>query len=474
MKMKIVAGLAFLLNTLLFATYYSAAKEALKRIDPIVFTFLVMITLVPVATGILVFNWKQVNKEAVKSGALLGSCLCLGLFTLAVALKYNSATSTAFFPSLNGLLAAIYAWFFLRQPIHKVTWFSGAISVVGAVLLIANLGMGGLRGSLIAFIGGLFCTLYVFLADHEQRDKAYWPLFGVELLTMGAWACLIALLFGNWQAVHPTFEDAGIVLYISLGTTFLPTLITVLLQKYIKPLTVSFIYILEPVLGALVAYIYLHETMPLYGYIGGALIVMGAVINTWGTARLPEEKTALQTDSTPSAPYNPSFGYATAGLVGSKVLSRPSRGKRLARASEYLLATPGYPLLCCCLGTIVAYRFGGFPPSAWGALYHIGVQLPAYLQQEPAAILLLIAQALSWLITWSVLVVMGLLTAYRVLDRHLAHQTPPPVQKTVNPRHVAAYAYPTVHRARVQPMQQPYRQSHRRIRTDFVELMEKS
>ena len=42
--MKLVAGLAFLLNTVLFATYYSVAKEALGRIDTIVFSFFEMTT----------------------------------------------------------------------------------------------------------------------------------------------------------------------------------------------------------------------------------------------------------------------------------------------------------------------------------------------------------------------------------------------------------------------------------------------
>jgi drug/metabolite transporter (DMT)-like permease len=471
MKMKIVAGFAFLLNTFLFATYYSVAKEALERIDPIVFTFLVMITLAPVGLCILVLNRKQISKDGIKSGALLGSCLCLGLFTLAVALKYNSATSTAFFPSLNGLLAAGYAWLFLRQPIHKITWFSGSVSVAGAVLLIANLGMGGLRGSLIAFIGGLFCTLYVFLADHEQRDKAYWPLFGAELLTMAAWACLIALLFGNWQDVHPALSrDIWVVLYISLGTTFLPTLITVLLQKYIKPLTVSFIYILEPVLGALVAYIYLHETMSVYGYIGGGLIVMGTIINTWGTAQLPMGESAVQTANMYPAISDQGFAHTTSGLAGGTTLSQ----RRPARVGAYLptslFATPGYSLLCCCLGALLVYRLGGIPPTAWSVLYHMGMQLPVYMQQEPAVILLLLAQAISWLVAWVVLAVMGVLTAYRVLSRHLARQAPTPAQKSFNPRRVAAYAYPSVNRDRPQPLAQPYR----RLRTDFVELMEKS
>jgi hypothetical protein len=49
MKLKMVALLAFLFNAFLFGTYYAVAKDALERIDPIVFTFFTMMALVPVA-----------------------------------------------------------------------------------------------------------------------------------------------------------------------------------------------------------------------------------------------------------------------------------------------------------------------------------------------------------------------------------------------------------------------------------------
>ncbi len=169
--MKLVAGLAFLLNTILFATYYSVAKEALVRIDPIVFSFFEMISLVPAALIIIIFSWKDMSRVVIKRGFLLGSWLCLALFTIAIALKYSSATGTAFFPSLNGFLAALIAWIFLRQPVKKLTWFAGLLSVAGAILLIMNSSMGNWRGSLIAFLGGVLYTCYVFLADHEQKAE---------------------------------------------------------------------------------------------------------------------------------------------------------------------------------------------------------------------------------------------------------------------------------------------------------------
>src|SRR5579885_3658045 len=186
-----------------------------------------MVSLAPAGLLIVLCSWKQVTRALVKRGVLLGSTLCLALFTIAIALKYTTATSTAFFPALNGFVAALIAWALFRQPPGGATWLAGVLSLAGAALLIFSSSIGNLRGTLIAFLGGLFYTGYVFLSDHEQKnEKAHWPLFGVELLTTAVWANLVALLFGNWQAVHPELpKDILVVLFVAFACTFIPTLI---------------------------------------------------------------------------------------------------------------------------------------------------------------------------------------------------------------------------------------------------------
>jgi drug/metabolite transporter (DMT)-like permease len=387
MKLKIVAGFSFLLNTILFATYYSVSKEALGRIDPIIFSFFEMMTLAPVALCIIFLSWKDISRAVVKRGILLGSCLCLAFFTIAIALKYTSATSTAFFPSLNGFLAALIAWFFLQQPVRKLTWFAGILSVIGTVLLVVNSPMGGWRGSLIAFLGGLFFTCYVFLANQEQKDETpHWPLFGIELLTMAVWANLVALLFGDWQSIHPALpKDAWVILYVAGACTFLPTLITVLMQRHISPVTVSFIYILEPILGAVAANIYLNERLPLQGYTGGALIVAGAIIHTWGTAEHSSNQHSIQ--------------------------SLLSLGVRRLHGSW--VGTLGYPIVCFSAGFFLLYGLGAVPPHSWRDLYYLWPLLPQYIQQGHGGFVLLLAiQAASWLIAGASLIVLGLLAIY--------------------------------------------------------------
>lgn len=382
-KMKVIAVLAFLLNTTIIGSYYSVAKEVLNRVDPVIFTFLQMMTLVLPGLFVLAFSWRRLTRQALKGGFMMGSCLVLGLFTLSIALKHNSATGTAFFPALNGLLAAVFAWVLLRQPITKVTWFAGLVSVAGAVLLMMNASMDGTRGTLIAFIGGLFCTAYIFVADHEQKDEqAQWALLGVELLSMALWGGLVALLFGDWQTVRLDFpKDGFIILYVGLGTTLLPTLVTLLLQKYISPVTVSFIYVLEPIMGALAAYLYLREVFPLDGYVGGLLIVAGALINTWGTLERP-----------------------------STVLRKYSIQARFSGITRLLL-----PFLGCAIGCFTVYQLGGFPPLVWRELPGLLPQLPHMMQQgQGLAVFLLLAEAFSWLLAWVTLLIMGALGIYRV------------------------------------------------------------
>lgn len=390
MKMKVVACGAFFLNTVLFSTYYAVAKEALGRIEPIVFTYFEMMALVPVALCIIVLCWHDMSRQVIKRGILLGSSLCLALFTIAIALKYDSATSTAFFPALNGFLAAFAAWIFFQQPVTKATWFAGLLTVVGTALLIVNSPVGGVRGSLIAFLGGLFFTGYVFLSEHEQQDETErWPLFAVELLTTAVWANLVVLLFGNWQQVHPSIpRDVWIILYVAGACTFLPTLFTVLVQKHISAVTVSFIYILEPVFGAVVSALYLHESLPLDGYIGGGLIVFGAIVHTWSSAERAVAAQVVRTE--PLAAEEP---------------EQPA-----------LLPTLFYPLLFLCAGTFILYRLGGFPPVSWYELARLWSALPAMLQQGlQTAALLLLARAACWFVAWSSLALIALLTLYRVL-----------------------------------------------------------
>ncbi|XYH93151.1 DMT family transporter [Sorangium sp. So ce1128] len=288
--MKTLALCCFLLNTMLWATFYAVSKEALTRIDNFVFSFLEVGSLLPAVTVILYVSWRReraaFTRRLVLRGVKLGGVLALAIFTSTLALKHTTATNTAFFPSLNGIMAALIARGLLKRPIAAATWIAGLVASAGALLLIFEVPINGAhwRGDLIALLAAFFYTCYIFQVDHDihQEDSSPWPLFGIELATMIVLTGLGAALLGDWSAVHPVFpKDIFVVLYIGFGTTLLPTAISIFMQKRVSPVTVAFIYVFEPIWSALLARLYLGEALTLRGYLGGALIISGALMHTW-------------------------------------------------------------------------------------------------------------------------------------------------------------------------------------------------
>src|SRR5215467_13322442 len=191
--MKTIAYGSFFLNVILFATYYAASKDALGRIDPVMFSGFELLVLLPVALGVVLVTWKQLNKEAITRGLLLGSCLGAVFFSLALALKYTTATETAFFPCLNGIFAALFSWAVLRQRVSTWTWFAATLALVGMGLMIGSpLHIGEWRGDVGAFLGAMIYTGYIFLVDStlvqpapgEQKKVALWPVLGIQLSTL--------------------------------------------------------------------------------------------------------------------------------------------------------------------------------------------------------------------------------------------------------------------------------------------------
>lgn len=289
MKKTAAYGLA-LLNVMLFATYYSVEKEALSRFEPVVFVCGVMLLLLPAGLGLLISARNTVNQDVLMRGSLLGAGLFGVNILLAGALQHTSATATAFFPCLNGIIAALFCWLVLRRSLHKLTWLAAMLAVIGMGLMMADHPLfsqqGEWRGDLLALFGGVLYTGYIFLvgslliAYTATRPSAWRSILGAQFLSMAALAVLTALLFGDWHALHPLPVDLWALLYVAGAIILLPTLIGAFMQKYVEPVTVSFIYILEPILSAVVAFFYLHEFFSPTMYAGEVLVLFGVMLQT--------------------------------------------------------------------------------------------------------------------------------------------------------------------------------------------------
>jgi len=282
-------GVLFLVNAL-YASFSIVAQGVLGRIDPIVFTCLQMLLLVPFALWLVFWKRPLVDRAVVVRGMLLGVCLSSGFLCIALALRGGGITQTTVFTCLNGCIATLIAVFVLRQRVSRVGWLACLCFLIGAMLVWKNAATDW-QSDLTAFVGGSLVTVYLFLVEHllvggqRRHLELVWPVLGVQFLAMAAVATLAALCFGYWQSLHalvPT--DLAVFAYAGIGTILIPVVLETLMQRYVSAITVAYLAVLEPLLSLAFAFFMAGERLAQLSYVGVGIIVIGLVLQAAANA----------------------------------------------------------------------------------------------------------------------------------------------------------------------------------------------
>jgi drug/metabolite transporter (DMT)-like permease len=182
---------------------------------------------------------------------------------------------------LNGAFAVMYVATFLKQSVSSGSWTAATLSAAGALLLIFQHGVfEASLGDVLAFLGAIVYAAYIFAVEAKAKatDDPI-SVFCIETLVMWALSVIITGVFDGWTLGALSAGSVFTIAYVGIFTTFAPTMIAITMQKFVPAITVAFLYVLEPIWSALLARLYLHETPSVTVFVGGSLIVAGAVLH---------------------------------------------------------------------------------------------------------------------------------------------------------------------------------------------------
>jgi drug/metabolite transporter (DMT)-like permease len=193
---------------------------------------------------------------------------------------------------LAPLLVALWARFVYREPVRGRIWMALGLALSGLALIVNVFGGGtslSTAGVLFALGGAFTYALYVLLAEHVVggRDPVSLLAWGF-LFASVFWAVLVpwwsfpthaltdsTSLFGHLHAVHlPVWALAAWM--IVLGT-IVPFFLLVSALRHLSATRVGIVAMLEPVAGALVAWLWLGESLTGLQLVG-ATVVLGAIV----------------------------------------------------------------------------------------------------------------------------------------------------------------------------------------------------
>ena len=226
--------------------------------------------------------------------ALFGVCgLAFVHFFYFVAITHLDIGIALVIQYLAPVLIALWARFFVHEPVRRRLWVALALSLSGLSLVVELWGSGALDATGVAasLAAAVAYALYILMADHRlQRGRDAYSLL--------AWGFVFATLF--WAVAQPWWSFPGgalaedvsllgrledvhapvfvLLAYIVIFGTIVPFLLMVNALHYVSPARATIVATAEPVLAGLVAWAWLREELGPGQILGGLLVLAGIVL----------------------------------------------------------------------------------------------------------------------------------------------------------------------------------------------------
>ena len=195
---------------------------------------------------------------------------------------------------LAPVFVALWARFYVHEPVRRRLWLAIALSLLGLSLVVELWGGGssldGL-GVLACLVTALAYAAYVLMAESSLER-------GRDVYSLLAWGFTFAALF--WAVVQPwwsfpteiasgsvsllgRFEDATapvwlLLAYIVVLGTVVPFILLVSALHHVPATRVTIVAMLEPVLAAIVAWVWLGEELAAVQIAGGLIVLIGVIL----------------------------------------------------------------------------------------------------------------------------------------------------------------------------------------------------
>ena len=246
-------------------------KDILDQQD--VYSFLVSRFLVAAAAMIAIRPkvLKQLNRDLIVKGMLVGSALGAGYIFQTLGLDRTTPAITGFITGLYVVITPLLAFIFLKEKLTPATWGYVLLAVLGlAILSIEGWSIG--TGELLVLASAVFFALHIILLGSWSKNFDAYALTVVQL-TSCAIVAAIPASFNGYQS-PPDLQVWLVVLFTAIFATAFAFVIQTWSQARISTTKVAVILTMEVVFAALFSFMYGMEPFTLRLAAGGTMVLI--------------------------------------------------------------------------------------------------------------------------------------------------------------------------------------------------------
>ena len=210
-------------------------------------------------------------------GFLAGFVLALGFSSYVFSMYETTIANTNFIISTETIFLAIFGFFFLKEKINLITFFSIFFGMLGVLLIVGSSisiqTKQEFTGNIVAFIMPIsFAILVVIIRKYPNIDMV------PAQFVAGVCSSMIGYLVAKDLSIsNPDLFLSAVAGFFQVGLGFI--LIT-LGSKSTASAVVGVLMLSETVLGPLWAWLFINEIPPLTVIIGGIIIIFSILLQS--------------------------------------------------------------------------------------------------------------------------------------------------------------------------------------------------
>lgn len=283
---KTLADISLLFVAFIWGTTFVVVQNAIATLPPYSFNGIRFSFASIILFMIILFFYrdilKQIDRQLLISGVILGILLFLGYTAQTIGLLFTTASKAGFITGLSVVLVPIFSIIFLKVY-PKLTSLIGMLLAATGLYFLTAMGSNSFNfGDLLVFFCAIFFALQIVFTGKFSPSYNSLILAWIQISVVAILSLVSGFIFEDLAAINPSslFKiDVLVALLItSIFATALAFLAQTYFQRFTSPTRVAIIFAMEPVFAALTAFVVTDERLSLFSIFGGFLILLGMIL----------------------------------------------------------------------------------------------------------------------------------------------------------------------------------------------------
>jgi drug/metabolite transporter (DMT)-like permease len=267
---------ALILTSVLWGTSFPVIKTVMYYVNEYTYTWVRSLIAILGLTPYLLYTYYRgrFSVSTARGGLLAGIAYALGLWLQGWGTKYTTASNSAFITGLNIIYVHIYSATVMRR--YSIKLFLALILSISGLYLLTTPTTGFNLGDLLVLAGSFMWALQIILVDrYSGGDPLIFTLFEmVPALTF----LIPDVVF--YSTISVSVNVLLMITYLAFVCSNTAFALQVFGQRYVSPAVTAIVFLLEPIVAAILSYVLLGEVFTSIKVLGASLILTAMFLSS--------------------------------------------------------------------------------------------------------------------------------------------------------------------------------------------------